>query len=379
MPNYRQMQFVGYDSVTSAPTQVIEGNTNSPYRKDAEIRAQAFCSVADWIRQTFDSEIAGPDTLKVLVAPEFYFRFGGPAPTLDALRDSYPNGDTLFINISAEILQPHFAGTEWSDWLIVPGSMFWHRSAADLKQAHAAYFNTVAVFKGGPTSDLTPDELARNAQPCAVPVLSRASFNLKRLMSDVDYAQGPAGVAATQWDAALNPMFAEILDDWEWWRWHAFTVRDVSGPGGRPVVFGLEVCLEHVRVTNTPDGIGVLRTMEQHFPSHCPGPAPEVDVHLVTSCGMTLDAQEGVTARKGGGAAICDGAQPDDAPGYESWPTVECTEIIGVQPNRERRISVTGEPMTLQAVPTNLQVGITGQLHDPLDTVAVSAPMPLPA
>lgn len=220
MPKYQRIQIVGYGSVTSAPTRVLEINTNSPYRKDAETRAHTLCDVAAWTRDTFGTDIAGPDTLKVFVAPEFYFRFGGPSTSEETLRDSYPNGDILLPNIAEEILRPFFAAPEFADWLIVPGTMFWHKSPRESGEDHPTYFNTVLVIKGGQNGPLTPDEVARNRQDCTVPVMAGLSTNQKRLMSRIDYAFGESGVEHSRWDAALNPMFEPILDDWDWWRWH---------------------------------------------------------------------------------------------------------------------------------------------------------------
>ncbi|HEX5401780.1 MAG TPA: hypothetical protein VFX16_05705 [Pseudonocardiaceae bacterium] len=378
MPKYKRIQVIGYGSVTSAPTRVLEVNTNSPYRKDAEIRARTLCQVAEWTRETFAVDIAGPDTLKVFVAPEFYFRFGGPGADEEALRNSYPNGDILLPNIAEEILRPFFTAPEYADWLIVPGTMFWHKTPRESHEAHPTYFNTVLVIRGGPGGPLTQEEVARNQRDCSVPVMAGLSTNQKRLMSRIDYAFGQSGVDHSKWDAALNPMFQPILDDWEWWRWHAFTVQGVTGPNGRPVVFGLEVCLEHVQSTDTPGALGVLRTMEQNYTSHCPGPAPLVDVHLVTSCGMTLDDEDGVTTRVNGIAAICDGMEPDPDATSAPWPTMGCERVTRIKASGVRESATTGEPMRTHQIPAHLQVGITGQLHDPADAIAVAQPLDLP-
>jgi hypothetical protein len=379
MPKYNKVQVIGYGSVTSAPTQVLEGNTNSPFRKDAETRARTLCDVARWTRETFGDAIEGPDTLKVFVAPEFYFRFGGPSQSDEMLRNSYPNGDILLPNITEEILRPHFSAQEYADWLIVPGSMFWHKTPQESGTTHPTYFNTVLVLRGGPGSELTPEERSRNQQDCSVPMMASLSTNQKQLMSNIDYAFGQSGRDHARWDAALNPMFQPILDDWDWWRWHAFTVQGVAGPGGRPVVFGLEVCLEHIDSTDAPGGLGVLRTLEQNYSSHCPGPVPQVDVHVVTSCGMSLDPADGVTARVNGIAAICDGMEPDPDAVDAPWPTSSCLRVDSITTSRARRTSAAGQPMLTHQIPANLQVGIVGQLHRPADAVAVSQPMDLPA
>jgi hypothetical protein len=379
MSKYNRIQVIGYGSVTSEPTRVLEANTNSPFRKDAETRARTLCHVADWTRATFGDAIEGPDTLKVFVAPEFYFRFGGPAHCDEMLRDSYPNGDILLHNITEEILRPHFTSPEYADWLIVPGTMFWHKPPQEAGTTHPVYFNTVLVLRGGPGTELTPEERMRNQQGCSVPVMASLSTNQKQLMSTIDYAFGQTGEDHQRWDAGLNPMFQPILDDWDWWRWHAFTVQDVTGPSGRPVVFGLEVCLEHIDSNDAPGGLGVLRTLEQNYSSHCPGAVPQIDVHVVTSCGMSLDPGDGVTAKVNGIAAICDGMAPDPGAVDAPWPAAGCLRVEGITPTRARRTSTAGQPILTHQLPANLQVGIVGHPHHPADAVAVSQPMELPA
>jgi hypothetical protein len=374
MPNYHRIQFIGYGCVTSEPTRVLEANTNSPFRKDAETRARTLCDVADWTREAFDDAIEGPDTLKVFMAPEFYFRFGGPATSDRMLRDSYPDGDILLPNITGEILRRRLTRPEYTDWLIVPGTMFWHQPAADPDATHPTYFNTVLVVRGGPAGELTPEDTAGNERARAVPMMAGLSSHQKQLMSTIDYAQGQAGVDNARWDAALNPMFQPVPGDWDWWRWHAFTVQGVTGPSGRPITFGLEVSVEHVD-GNEPGGPGVLRTLERNYSRHCQGPVPRIDVHLVPSCGTSLDPAVGVTARVNGVAAICDGTAPKtDAP----WPTAYCERVDGITATRARVTSPAGEPMLTRQLPAHLQVGAVGHRHDPPDAIGLSQPIDLP-
>jgi hypothetical protein len=67
------------------------------------------------------------------------------------------------------------------------------------------------------------------------------------------------------------------------------------------ITFALEICLDHAE--------GVVK---QAYDSY-KGPKATVDVHLVTSCGMQLH-QENIIARKGGVAMICDGTKDDNSP-----------------------------------------------------------------
>jgi hypothetical protein len=371
MPNYHEIQVIGYGSVTSTPTQVLPDTTVNDFKADALARANTLCAVADWAKKTFDAKLGGSEVLKIFIAPEFYFRYGGPSQPPETLGDSYPNGDALLPEISEKVLLPFFASPRYADWLIVAGTMFWHRSAQQSDSVgYPTYFNTVLAIRGGPSATLSAEERSMNGQRCQVPTMTGMSTNQKKLMSWVDYAPFDD---RRLWDAALNPMFRPILYDWDWWRWHAFKVHDADGPTGKPIVFGLEVCLEHAEAT-PGSKLGVLRMIQQQYGSHCPGPVPQIDVHLVTSCGMTLQPNVGVAARVNGIATICDGAQP---PGGTTWPNANSARVISIGMDGTHNTVPDGWPMATQDLPDDLQVGVPGQRHTPEDAVSVGYPMQL--
>jgi hypothetical protein len=370
MPNYTGIQIIGYGSVTSQPTQVLPSTALNAYQQDAESRAKTLCQVAEWTRTTFTQKLGDSRTLKVFIAPEFYFRYGGPSKPPAALGNSYPNGEQLLPNVVEKVLRPFFATESYADWLIVPGTMFWHKSAADSGTNHPTYFNTVLTIRGGAGADLTPEERAANTQPCQVPTMGGLSTNQKRLMSSIDYALTED---RSEWDAALNPMFAPILGDWDWWRWHTFKVQGAAGPSGAPIVFGLEVCLEHMDAGEA-SGLGVLRTFAQHYPSHCSGPVPAIDVQLVTSCGMSLQPGLGIAAKIGGLAILCDGMQP---PGGATWPNINCARVIGIDEHETHNTALAAVPLVTQRLPDPLQIGVAGQRHTPPDAVSVWETMDL--
>ncbi|HEY3612011.1 MAG TPA: hypothetical protein VGL06_31310, partial [Pseudonocardiaceae bacterium] len=109
MPNYTGIQIIGYGSVTSQPTQVLPNTSFNAYRQDAELRAQTLCQVAEWTRTTFAQKLGDNKTLKIFIAPEFYFRYGGPSQPPAALGDSYPDGEQLLPNVAEKVLRPFFA------------------------------------------------------------------------------------------------------------------------------------------------------------------------------------------------------------------------------------------------------------------------------
>ncbi|GAA2971573.1 hypothetical protein [Actinokineospora diospyrosa] len=364
MTNYSKIQLISYGAVTSTPTRVLTGDQSNRYYEDLASRGRTLCDVADWVATTSASALADPDTLKVFVAPEFYFRYGGPSDPPEVLNDSYPDGEQLLPRLSEEILKPHFAAQGYSDWVIVAGSMFWHKRGP----AHPSYFNTTLVINGGPDTALTPQERAANADVRALATVGAATTNQKSLMSNIDYA---IGVDRSEWDASLNPMFRLSFTDDEFWRWHVFAAHGKAGPQGQPLVFGLEVCLEHiVAYAGSDSDVGLLRTMEARVPDQ-----PEVDVHLVTSCGMTLNPAFGVAARDDGYAMIVDGMQPGVPP--LPWPNADVRRVTRVQQDGRRSVGASARVLSNRPLPANLQLGIANNQHNPPDAVAVWEPVPL--
>jgi hypothetical protein len=186
-------------------------------------------------------------------------------------------------------------------------------------------------------------------------------------MSRIDYA---LAIDNRQWDAAINPMFRPILGDWEWWRWHMFHVHGVNDPTGRPVVFGLEVCLEHVQAfAGVQTSVGVLRTLRTRYPR-----LPEIDVQIVTSCGMSLDPGYGVESHVDGYALLCDGGRPG---ARASWPTAAHDLVIAVNQDERHEISPAAIVLARGTLPPQLQLGVPGSTHNPPDAISVWSPTPL--
>ncbi|WP_156757113.1 hypothetical protein [Actinokineospora pegani] len=372
MTNYTKIQFIGYGVQTSTLTQVIPTGTADPYTADATTRAKALCAAADFVRNDQSSRIGGDNTLKVFVAPEFFFRYGGPAQGATPVLDSYPNGDAVLPEITEKVLKPFFQTKEFNNWLVVPGTMFWHRPAADSGTGYPLYFNTVLALRGGVPTELSEAEQEGNRDPASLPTVVSATTNQKQLMSHIDY-DGSAPGTNTNRDAALNAAYQQVMGDWEFWRWHAFAVHGVNDSNGDPITFGLEVCLEHMRrLGHRMSGPGVLRHMETLWPAQTREPMPKVDVHLVTSCGMELDAQDGITARVGGYAAICDGMRPGAG---AVWPTTDVQRVTAVEASGVRRTNdVRPGPRNME-LPVGLQLCLPGQAATPKDSVAIWEPV----
>lgn len=303
MPQYSKIQFIAYEVPTlqlagpgnfarpAAPVAAIDPlyHTWNLADNDARNRVLRLVKAADFARTTGAASLGGADTLKVFVAPEFYFRDA-------ASLEGYTSQSTVN-NLYAALLAA-FKQDVYKDWLIVPGSIFWSQTTPQ-----SAYLNTVMAIRGR-AADIVPSGVAS-----AVPVVTNGTTNQKALMSHIDYAFDPttgAKVDKRRDDAAINPYFAPIFGDWAWQKGHLFTVQDITGPGGKPLTFGLEVCLEHAEASPTQKTNGALRNALNQWAQNETAALPVIDVHILTSCGMSLRPRN-VCAKAGGYAIACDG------------------------------------------------------------------------
>ncbi|HEX6340968.1 hypothetical protein [Umezawaea sp.] len=374
MKNYEKVQLVAYGTVTSAPVRVLPPGRPpaEEYDADMKTRGATLCKVANWIQANHSAAVSDPTVLKVLVVPEFYFRFGGPVAAdspPDTLNNSYPDAVGMISNLIGDVLVPQFSTDAWNDWIIIAGSAFWHVPAARTTNGNVAYFNTSIVINGG---ELPEDEPNTNDDPATVPTLGRSSTNQKALMSRIDWSVA-RGNDRSKWDAALNPMFTTQLTDDRYLRWHLFKTGGKGNRGGRSVVLGVEVCLEHVRASEDRGEVaGVLRVLAAQEPQ-----MPPPDVHVVTSCGMDLVPTIGVATAPGGIAMICDGAQPDTGIQPVWWPHAEVRRTTGVTRDGVR-LMARGRSLGSFELPDGLQVGAPGDPRTPRDAVSIWEPVDLP-
>lgn len=367
MRNYEQVQLVAYGTVTSEPLRVLPPDppASTDYEGDILKRATTLRDVATYIRTNSQQQLGGPDVLKVLVVPEFYFRFGGPMGAglpPDDIKNSYPDAVLLITKMIDNILMPEFGGPDWNDWLIVAGSVFWHsmQKQPPAMQAEPTFLNTVIVINGGEL----PEEPPTRGE---VPTLRHFTTNQKALMSNIDWTRG--GYRPRDWDAALNPMFQPILSDDMYLRWHRFKVGGkYNSRNNEPIVLGVEVCLEHKAAGwGKLPSVGVLRYLTDLH-----GPCP--DVQVITSCGMDINPSIGVATDKDGIVMLVDGMQK--GPGAR-WPTAKVASTLEVRPGGERILSEADAPQSF-ALPDNLQVGYPYNTANPPDSVSIWRPVDLP-
>ncbi len=312
---YTHVQLVAYEVPTLACTDPGDA-TSDPFtddqiealsrqggdqNEDAALRVQRLVDVADWARRNAGN-LGGADTLKVFIAPEFYFRAG---------LDGYDEVQAP-TNIFGALMSAFHVG-DFEHWLIVAGSTFWN-AASTAAGRDRAYFNTVNVVRGGPPEALNDDD-----RESAVPVVGGGTTNQKAIMSPIDYQPGND---RRDWDGAVNPDFKAIIGDWAWRKGHLFQVKGINHANtvmgrlvdGDPITFGLEVCLEHgARYADLDDpqpgnrvAEGVLRGALADWEEREGWDPPAIDVHLLTCCGMPISPAN-VCARDNGYVMRCDG------------------------------------------------------------------------
>lgn len=218
-----------------------------------------------------------PGTLKVFVAPEFYFKVAKPSADYSKSGSPGKYGAYSF-NVMQNMLaclkavytsQSAISLGTLRNWMIVPGTIVSEIPWKSGKyQDVNTYLNTAPVIKAGEKD--APFHFVQKHYVSSIdgPPMSRGLF-----------------VKGGPYEAALAKLKKSGLDDD---KARFFTMDNIS--------FGLEVCLDHA--------MGVLKgTCDKSFIKHRP------DIHLVISCGMTLHDDK-VTARSNGYAMICDGIQP---------------------------------------------------------------------
>lgn len=245
--SYQKLQLITYEVHTLTPV-ALNGSTPSGTvvrpsetldNADASNRVSYLLSVLKWIRTARSAHIDGSQTLKVFLAPEFYFRplYGGPS-------SSYANEDMKQIY---QAIKAHCrAEAAYADWLIAPGTIFWsaENKIGNTKAIPVLYRNSAMAFKGG------------HAEAPEVYVEKRLVSTLDSAPMDINRSFKQADVGAT---VARENFFS------------------IDG-----IQFCLEVCLDH--------GIGLVAGTLKQWNANW-GAKPNVKVHLLTACGMPFGEQ----------------------------------------------------------------------------------------
>ena len=263
-PRYSSMLPMSYMVPTFLPT--ASGNVgprgNAPaillHDRDLQARAQRLVNVLYWTANTYKNQdgMNDPDTLKVFIAPEFYFRKASTDETRDGQftsstsfgsypeRSRYALAEALYGAIQSSPL--------FKDWVIVAGTIC--SVLPRMPGERMNLLNTAIMLRG-----------QRNSMDSSVPY----ALMEKHYISNID---GPDPLLhanldpTTTYSFRLNP--DQHLDNLIFW-------------DGMSV--GLEVCLDHSQqvLWNAMNLVGQVL-----------GPkSDKLDLQLVTSCGMDISNQ----------------------------------------------------------------------------------------
>lgn len=252
---------------------------------DAMVRLTRLAWVVDHAFDNVSAMKDSPDTLKVFVAPEFYFR-------PPRIAEDY-NGNTYPVLESAKIfkaLSAMFRSETLKDWLIVCGTVLYN-SLVDVK-GETFYFNTAIAVRGGPgdynvhrVDKYVPSDID------GIPVVTVAGLTR---------GGGPGA------DQKINRLF-NTFPSLKHRIWAVDNVR-----------LGLEICLDH-QWSSTDDRFRMLRRAFVQWPSVEPTVSPVVDLHILTCGGQEVNPMSVCAKPDDGYVLRCDGAADNVHPQVEMF------------------------------------------------------------
>lgn len=208
---------------------------------------------------------ASPSTLKVFIAPEFYFRGGMGAYNVtdlfDCLQDGIDKCNNAAVLILLNEMKTFAADERWSDWLFVFGTILaaWPETipGPQGRMPKVEVVNIAPIIRGGP-----------QGQGFLVPKVSISHIDFLKC---IRLGQGVCGANdGGEYYTKITDSVKDLMKPtWE------FTDNDMFSIGG--VLFGLEVCLDHSNAV-------LYHAMKND--SVVPGGG--VQVQLITSAGMAL-------------------------------------------------------------------------------------------
>jgi len=273
---YNKIQLVAYHSPTllgsptKKPAQIvpIPSAIKVLSNDDEKFRIQCMYQVVLWAA-TDPAVDTSATTLKVFLAPEFYFKTPGPSSSggKRAAGGFGAYSHNTMINM-LECLRTIFTSplpgkpNLLKHWLIIPGTIVsdlpGDGKSYSAKASDNVYMNTAPVIQGEKDGFY--------------------HYIHKYFISGID---GPPEDASISWKGPYKTVLAKLkakgLDEFDS---YSFQVDNVS--------FAFDICLDHAK--------GVAKKTAKR----------SADVHLVTACGMGLE-DTSVVAKAGGHAMICDG------------------------------------------------------------------------
>jgi len=257
--SYANFQLIGYEiptarlgkagSESSLPkVQYMPVPTKAVSDIDARTRLKRLAAVVDYAKQQVEMRGTSASTLKVFMAPEFYFR---PASIPKAAWYDEKPGVELMTAIEGL-----FADASLRDWMFLPGTVLWKDTAHIPSHQKAVpplspvIRNTAVMVKGGPEAPST-----------------RVN---KMNTSDVD------GIPAQLWPKN-NILVSHLRESIESRR---KALLEVDG-----ITFGVEICKDHSLELHT------LKTTRRQLVGKADTEylAKKLQFHMLTSCGVGLN------------------------------------------------------------------------------------------
>lgn len=275
---YTNVQFIGY-VLDTAPQVNPDGSKTYLGLSDPQLDIEARCELMARAMQAARAALPQPspptpegETLKVFMAPEFFFRGASGAYSMDD------------VQLAIASLQRMAADDQWLDWVFVFGTILGASAPAQQTPpydidplAATQIYNFALVQQGG----------------AAAQGDTGARMVMKELMSGVDFVATAASPSSlllgdvAHWPAATS---GGLGREQQQVNYDGAGVFELAG-----ITWALEVCLDH------RDTVRRLQRSPQ-----LPG-QKLVQLQLVPSCGMGIQAPSVVT-QAGGLVFNCDGS-----------------------------------------------------------------------
>lgn len=348
---YTQIRYIGYQIATvglANPTVygIAPGVVNSPppltgvtsdLSADARVRVERLIGamLRAYARiQTSDNK----QTLKIFIAPEFYFR---PNNT----EVSYTMKEYRAIK---NVLRETIGGDDrFTDWLVIPGTIMWKMTAGDSSSKRAisvlnrrVYFNTTLYIKKSNDPKVKSSKVIEKVSASNIDGIPTGRHG-------GTYADDPTKKSA--------PVEFPRYEDSEHKSKHIFQICGLT--------VGLEICLEH--------SLQVLKTvlhnqykLYRRFGNL--GALARIDLHLLTAGGMDL-IRGSIAAKINGFFLRCDGYIDPRDPNEKAVEMYEITAYDDATRGPALQTSAVSSMEDIMTAynPTSVDIGVTDNLYLP--------------
>jgi len=188
---------------------------------DAKKRLQRLAGVVNLAANRLRSMADNATTLKIFMAPEFYFR---PPSALGAnyYSGTYPVKDR---NALLDALNGMFVHADFQNWLFVPGTILWN--TRDDPKANPLYFNTLVHVRGGMPDALNVIEKNQPSGIDGMPVVGIPARDAKYRIFHQSWANrkrhvSPVDGTPLGYDICLDHLYSptcrilkNVIHDWQ--------------------------------------------------------------------------------------------------------------------------------------------------------------------